>query len=113
MTRPLRVEYVNKRYNRLCHVYCLINNHCHLLIETPDADLSLGMRQLNGVYTQLFNKRHQRTGHLFQGRYKSILIQIDSQSISKYCRYVVLNPVRGRMVERPYRWKWSGYRATA
>jgi hypothetical protein len=89
-----------------------MDNHYHLLIETPDGNLSLGMRQLNGVYTQLFNKRHQRTGHLFQGRYKSILIQKDSHLL-EVCRYVVLNPVRARMVERPEAWKWSSYRATA
>ncbi len=106
------LQHVNKRYNWLCHAYCLMDNHYHLLIETPDGNLSLGMRQLNGVYTQLFNKRHQRTGHLFQGRYKSILIQKDSHLL-EVCRYVVLNPVRARMVERPEAWKWSSYRATA
>jgi putative transposase len=106
------LQHVNKRYNWLCHAYCMMDNHYHLLIETPDGNLSLGMRQLNGVYTQLFNKRHQRTGHLFQGRYKSILIQKDSHLL-EVCRYVVLNPVRARMVERPESWKWSSYRATA
>jgi len=106
------LQHVNKRYNWLCHAYCMMDNHYHLLIETPDGNLSLGMRQLNGVYTQLFNKLHQRTGHLFQGRYKSILIQKDSHLL-EVCRYVVLNPVRARMVERPEDWKWSSYRATA
>ncbi len=106
------LQHVNKRYNWLCHAYCLMDNHYHLLIETPDGNLSLGMRQLNGVYTQLFNKRHQRTGHLFQGRYKSILIQKDSHLLA-VCRYVVLNPVRANMVERPETWKWSSYLATA
>jgi REP element-mobilizing transposase RayT len=106
------LQHVNKRYNWLCHAYCMMDNHYHLLIETPDGNLSLGMRQLNGVYTQLFNKRHQRIGHLFQGRYKSILIQKDSHLL-EVCRYVVLNPVRARMVERPEVWKWSSYRATA
>ncbi len=106
------LQHVNKRYNWLCHAYCMMDNHYHLLIETPDGNLALGMRQLNGVYTQLFNKRHQRTGHLFQGRYKSILIQKDSHLL-EVCRYVVLNPVRARMVERPEVWKWSSYRATA
>jgi len=89
-----------------------MGNHYHLLIETPDGNLALGMRQLNGVYTQLFNKRRKRTGHLFQGRYKSILIQKDSHLL-EVCRYVVLNPVRARMVPRPEDWKWSSYRATA
>jgi len=106
------LQHVNKRYNWICHAYCMMDNHYHLLIETPDGNLSLGMRQLNGVYTQLFNKRHQRIGHLFQGRYKSILIQKDSHLL-EVSRYVVLNPVRARMVERPEAWKWSSYRATA
>jgi putative transposase len=89
-----------------------MDNHYHLLIETPDGNLSIGMRQLNGVYTQLFNRRHQRAGHLFQGRYKAILIQKDSHLL-EVCRYVVLNPVRARMTERPEAWKWSSYLATA
>jgi REP element-mobilizing transposase RayT len=103
---------VNERYNWICHAYCLMGNHYHLLIETPDGNLSLGMRQLNGVYTQLFNNRHRRTGHLFQGRYKAILIQKDTHLL-EVCRYVVLNPVRARMIEKPEGWKWSSYHATA
>jgi len=106
------LQHVNKRYNWICHAYCLMDNHYHLLIETPDGNLSVGMRQLNGVYTQLFNKLHGRAGHLFQGRYKSILIQKDSHLL-EVCRYVVLNPVRAKMVEKPDAWKWSSYRATA
>jgi putative transposase len=106
------LQHVNKRYNWICHAYCLMTNHFHLLIETPDGNLSLGMRQLNGVYTQLFNKWHGRVGHLFQGRYKAILIQKDSHLL-EVCRYVVLNPVRAKMVEKPGDWKWSSYLATA
>ena len=104
--------HVNKRYHWICHAYCLMTNHYHLLIETPDGNLALGMRQLNGVYTQLFNKLHNRNGHLFQGRYKAIVIQKDSHLL-EVCRYVVLNPVRARMVEAPDEWKWSSYLATA
>lgn len=70
------------------------------------------MRQLNGVYTQHFNNRRHRTGHLFQGRYKAIVIQKDSHLL-EVCRYVVLNPVRARMVEDPGEWKWSSYLAIA
>lgn len=103
---------INKRYHWLCHAYCLMNNHYHLLIETPDGNLSLGMRQLNGVYTQIFNRRHRRVGHLLQGRYKAILIQKDSHLL-EVCRYVVLNPVRARAVEQPGDWIWSSYRATS
>lgn len=104
--------HVNKRYNWVCHAYCLMTNHYHLLIETPDGNLALGMRQLNGVYTQLFNKWHGRNGHLLQGRYKSILIQKDSHLL-EVCRYVVLNPVRATMVEKPEEYLWSSYLATA
>jgi putative transposase len=106
------LQHVNKRYNWICHAYCLMDNHYHLIIETPEGNLSAGMRQLNGVYTQLFNKLHGRAGHLFQGRYKSIVIQKDSHLL-EVCRYVVLNPVRANMVEAPEAWKWSSYRATA
>lgn len=106
------LQHVNKRYNWICHAYCLMTNHYHLLIDTPDGNLSIGMRQLNGVYTQLFNKLHGRTGHLFQGRYKAILIQKDSHLL-EVCRYVVLNPVRAKMVERPEDHAWSSYLATA
>jgi putative transposase len=105
------LSHVNKRYHWICHAYCLMDNHYHLLVETPEGNLSLGMRQLNGVYTQAYNQQHSRTGHLFQGRYKAILIQKDSHLL-EVCRYVVLNPVRARMVETPDAWKWSSYRAT-
>ena len=106
------LAHVNKRYHWLCHAYCLMDNHYHLLVETSDGNLALGMRQLNGVFTQARNKRYNKTGHLFQGRYKAILIQKDSHLL-EVCRYVVLNPVRARMVERPEDWKWSSYCATA
>jgi putative transposase len=106
------LQHVNKRYNWICHAYCLMTNHYHLLIETPDGNLSIAMRQLNGVYTQLFNKMHGRTGHLFQGRYKAILIQKDSHLL-EVCRYVVLNPVRAKIVEKPEEYEWSSYLSTA
>jgi len=101
-----------KRYNWLCHAYCLMNNHYHLIIETPEANLSSGMRQLNGIYTQRFNMRHELVGHLFQGRYKAILVDKDSYLL-ELCRYVVLNPVRANLVELPEHWQWSSYRPTA
>jgi len=102
---------VNKRYNLLCHAYCLMNNHYHLIIETPEGNLSKGMRQLNGVFTNLFNKKHKRVGHIFQGRYKAILIQKESHLV-EVCRYTVLNPVRAKIVQKPEEWKWSSYQAT-
>jgi REP element-mobilizing transposase RayT len=106
------LNHVNERYNWICHAYCLMDNHYHLLIETPDGNLSLGMRQLNGVFTQSFNKRYHRSGHLFQGRYKAILIQKDSHLL-EVSRYVVLNPLRAGIVKNPEDWGASSYRATA
>lgn len=105
------LQHIISRYNWLCHAYCLMDNHYHLLIETPDGNLSIGMRQLNGVYTQRFNKRRGRSGHLFQGRYKAVVVQKDSHLLEA-CRYVVLNPVRARIVESPEQWIWSSYLAT-
>jgi len=103
---------VTLRYNWLCHAYCLMDNHYHLLIDTPDGNLSIGMRQLNGIYTQRFNKRHGRVGHLFQGRFKAVLVQKDSHLL-EVCRYVVLNPIRAGIVQRAEEWTWSSYGATA
>lgn len=95
-----------------CYAYCLMNNHYHLLIETPQANLVQGMRRLNGVYTQAFNRRHHRVGHVFQGRYKSILVDRDSYLL-ELCRYIVLNPVRAQVVSSVRDWPWSSYRGTA
>ena len=106
------LDAVVKRHNWLCHAYCLMDNHYHLMIEPPDANLSRGTRQLNGVYTQKYNWWHSKTGHLFQGRYKSILVDKENYLL-ELCRYVVLNPVRANMVEKPEEWKWSSYGATA
>ncbi|MDA8084702.1 MAG: transposase [Nitrospiraceae bacterium] len=106
------LQKVNIRFNWLCHAYCLMKNHYHLIIETPDGNLSAGMRQLNGVYTQRFNKRYHRLGHIFQGRYKAILVQKESHLL-EVCRYVVLNPVRARLAQKPEDWEWSSYRSTA
>lgn len=99
------------RFDWVCHTYCLMENHYHLVMETPRGNLSRGMRQLNGVYTQFFNRRHKNVGHLFQGRYKAVLVEKESHLLS-LCRYVVLNPVRAGLVRVPGQWKWSSYRAT-
>ena len=100
------------RFNWTIHAYCLMSNHYHLLIETPDSNLAKGMRHLNGVYTQRFNRHHKRVGHVFQGRYKAILVQKDSYLL-ELSRYIVLNPVRAEMVRSAKDWPWSSYRATA
>ena len=86
---------VCKRFNWVCHAYCQMTHHYHLLIETPDANLSKGMRQLNGVYTQRFNRSHARVGHVFQGRFKAILVHKD-RYLLELARYVVLNPLRAK-----------------
>src|SRR4030067_2859257 len=103
---------VDKRYNWLCHAYCLINNHYHLIIETPDGNLSAGMRQLNGVYTQAFNRRNHRVGHVFQGKYKAIVIEKEGYLL-QVSRYVVLSPVRAKIVEGPADWRGGSYRGRA
>ncbi len=103
---------VISRYQWLCHAYCLMDNHYHLLIETLQPSLSIGMRQLNGLYTQAFNRRHNRVGHLFQGRYAAILVEKQAHLL-ELCRYIVLNPLRVKAERRVENWKWSSYRATA
>jgi REP element-mobilizing transposase RayT len=101
-----------KRFNWICHAYCLMSDHYHLLVETPDANLSKGMRQLNGIYIQLVNRTHGRVGHLFQGRFKAILVERESYLL-ELARYVLLNPVRAGMVRPPGEWPWSSCLATA
>ncbi len=101
-----------ERYNWAVHAWCQMPNHYHLIVETADPNLSAGMRQLNGVYTQKINRRHDRVGHVFQGRFKAILVERDSY-LMELARYVVLNPVRAGMVKHARQWKWSSYQATA
>jgi putative transposase len=99
-----------ERFNWMIHGYCQMTNHYHLLAETVNGNLSRGMRQLNGLYTPKFNRRYHESGHLFQGRYKAILVHKDSHLL-ELTRYVVLNPVRARMVKKPEDWAWSCYNA--
>lgn len=98
------------RFDWRIWAWCLMDNHYHLLIETLRPTLSKGMREVNGVYTQRFNRRHNRVGHVLQGRYKAVLVQKDTHLL-ELSRYVVLNPVKARMVEAAGDWKWSSYRA--
>ena len=102
---------VCNRFNWEVHAYCLMSNHYHLLIETHEANLSKGMRQLNGVYSQAFNRSHGLVGHVFQGRFKSILVEKESYFL-ELSRYIVLNPVRAGMVDSAAQWPWSSYRQT-
>jgi hypothetical protein len=88
-----------------------MDDHYHLLLETPQANLSRAIRHLNGVYTQRFNRCHTRVGHLFQGRFTSILVEKETYLL-ELCRYLVLNPIRAGVVVHPGEWPWSSYRAT-
>jgi len=97
------------RYKAAIHVYCLMSNHYHLLIETPEGNLSQIMRHINGAYTTYVNSKRQRTGHLFQGRYKAILVEADEYA-GELSRYMHLNPVRAGIVTKPEDYDWSSYR---
>jgi putative transposase len=98
------------RFDSQVLAYCLMGNHYHLVLFTRQGNLSRLMRHLNGTYTQMFNRRHALSGHLLQGRFKSILVDRDSYLL-ELCRYVELNPVRARMVSAPREWPWSSYLA--
>lgn len=91
--------------------YCLMTNHYHLLLHTPEPNLCRGMRDVNGIYTQRFNRRHQKVGHVLQGRYTAQIVDKDGY-LAEVARYIVLNPVRARMVGGPRQYRWSSYRAT-
>jgi putative transposase len=103
---------MSDRFTWRIHAFVLMGNHYHLLLDTPEPNLSRGMRELNGIYTQRFNKRHERVGHLMQGRFKGILVEKESHLL-ELTRYVVLNPVRAGFVSHPEEWLWSSFRATA
>jgi len=97
------------RYGAVIHSYCLMSNHYHLLLETPAGNLSQIMRHINGAYTTYFNVKRKRAGHLFQGRYKAILVEADEYA-TELSRYLHLNPVRAKMTSLPEEYRWSSYR---
>lgn len=101
-----------QRFNWICHAYCVMGNHYHLMLETPDANLAKGMKYLNQIYSQYFNWKYNRVGHVFQGRYKSYVVQREAYLLDS-CRYIVLNPWEAKLVEHPGQWPWSSYNATA
>lgn len=95
-----------------CHAYCLMSDHYQLCVETPKANLSRGMRHLNGIYTQRFNARHRTFGHLFHGRFRAVVVEPERYLLD-VCRSIVTNPVRSGLVTTPEEWPWSSYRGTA
>lgn len=94
----------------MCHAYCLMSTHFHLLLTTPDPNLAFGMQRLNGCYAQAFNNRRERFGHLFQGRYHAVHVESDGHLLELY-RYIALNPVRAGACRRPADWPWSSFAA--
>ena len=98
------------RFSAQVLAYCLMGNHYHFVLHTREANLSRLMRHINGVYTQAFNRRHHKVGHLFQGRFKAILVDRDAYLL-EVCRYVELNPVRAGIVRTAGDWPWSSYRS--
>lgn len=103
------LESATQRYDAVIHAFCLMDNHYHLLIETPSGNLPQIMRHINGAYTTYFNVKRARPGHLFQGRYKAILVEIDEYA-KELSRYIHLNPIRAKMVKTPEEYEWSSYR---
>jgi REP element-mobilizing transposase RayT len=93
-------------YGWRLHAFVLMTNHDHLFVETPEANLSAGMQHYNGSYTGYFNRRHRRSGHLFQGRFQGHLIEEEGYFL-EVSRYIHLNPVRAKLVEVPQDWRWS------
>jgi len=100
------------RYRWTLHAWVLMTNHYHLLVETPEPTLSVGVKRLNGLHAQNFNRAHHRVGHLFQGRFKAILVERESHLL-ELVRYIVLNPVRCGAVAHAGDYAWSNYMATA
>jgi REP-associated tyrosine transposase len=98
-----------ERFDWRILAYCLMTNHFHLVIETEHESLSTGMHQLNGGYARKFNDRHTVDGHLFEGRFRSTVIESDDQ-FEETLRYVALNPVRAGLCEHPSDWPWSSFR---
>jgi REP element-mobilizing transposase RayT len=103
---------VVSRYGWVCHAYCLMNNHYHVLLTTPRPNLSEGMYRLNRLHAERFNARHDLSGHVFQGRFFGELIEGPAHLLA-LCRYIVLNPIRAHLCPHPTAWPWSSFNETA
>ena len=103
------LESATERYGAAIHAYCLMDNHYHLLIETPLGNLSKIMQHINGAYTMYFNTKRKRSGHLLQGRYEAILVDADEYA-KELSRYIHLNPVRANLEPDPDAYEWSSCR---
>jgi REP element-mobilizing transposase RayT len=99
-----------ERHGWHCLAFCLMHNHVHLLVKTPAADLGRGIQRLHGVYAQYFNRRHGRSGHLFQGRFGTKVMRTDAQLLLA-ARYIALNPVKAGLCREATQWRWSHHRA--
>jgi putative transposase len=99
-------------FDWLCLTYCLMTNHYHLLLLTQEPTLGAGIGWLNGTYAQRFNRRHSRTGHLWEQRYHSLLVERGAHLL-EVIRYIALNPVRAGLCTRPEEWEWGAHRALA
>lgn len=106
------VSFVVKRYKWKCHAYSILDNKYCLVVETPKPNLSVGMRQLNGIYTQKYNRKHNLAGHVFQGRFKAVIIEKEKYLLD-ICRLVVLQPATSGTTKNYATYKWSSYKATA
>jgi len=100
------------RFRVECPAYCQMDTHFHLLLTPHQAPLSRMMQQLNSTYSQFFNRRHRRVGHVLQGRFKALLVDRDIY-FHRVLRYIVMNPVKAQIVQHPAEWEWSSYRSTA
>ena len=106
------LDRTTERFDWRCLTYCLMGNHFHLLVQTPQPNLPRGMQSLKSGYAQQYNRRHDRDGHLFAGRYHAVLVQQDAHLLEVF-RYLALNPVRAGLCRNPNEWTWSGHAALA
>ena len=95
------------RYDWICHAYCLLSTHFHLIVQIADPNLSAGMQSLNGIFGAWFNDTCERRGHVFEGRFRSWPIETD-EYFAKACNYVWWNPVEAGLCDRPEEWRWTG-----